>query len=117
MDHPTTLQTRLSVAIVLMNQGELDSSIEQFIGILGTQSRVHGRKHPNLARTMYDIVRAYERKGDIATATKFYKELFFMAEDFLGHNHPVQAATVDPQYIQYIRDCTLHIQYIRLRYV
>jgi tetratricopeptide (TPR) repeat protein len=94
IDHPTTLKTRLTMAVVLLHQAEMDKSIEKLTAILETQGRVHGPKHPNLAETMYHIGRAYEMKGDIVSAMKFFEESFFMAEKFLGHDHPSQACTL-----------------------
>ncbi len=67
---PGYVDAAINLSVALMIKGKIDRATETLISVY--------KNRPDDRRIIYNLALMYERKGDLDSATKLYKELYYM---------------------------------------
>jgi tetratricopeptide (TPR) repeat protein len=86
-DHPSTLNTRGSLATAYRDMGRVADAIPLFKLTLAARERVLGRDHPDTLISRNNLANAYRDTGRIAEAVPLIEQMLAARERMLGTNH------------------------------
>jgi hypothetical protein len=87
-EHPDTLRSVNSLAVLLANKGDYDGAEPLLRCALGAQERVLGREHPDTLRSVNSLALLLDNKGDCDGAEPLYRRAAESARKILGPDHP-----------------------------
>ncbi|KZP03768.1 TPR-like protein [Athelia psychrophila] len=93
-DHPETLATVHSLAILYEQQGRYDEAEVLYHRALGGQERQLGANHPATLATVHNLALLYEQQGRYDEAEVSYHRALRGQERQLGAHHPATLVTV-----------------------
>jgi tetratricopeptide (TPR) repeat protein len=93
-DHPNTLSTVHSMAIVFDNQGEYDKALEWDQRALDGREKTLGKDHPNTLSTVHNMAGVFTKQGEYDKALEWYQRALDGCEKTLGKDHPNTLCTV-----------------------
>src|SRR5271165_539223 len=88
LEHPYTLATQSSLALLLQLVGDLDEARQIYAEVSGKQERLLGRDHPNTMRTRMSLASLVGGAGDAVAARDQFAALLADSKRVLGPDHP-----------------------------
>jgi non-specific serine/threonine protein kinase/serine/threonine-protein kinase len=87
-DHPDTLGTMNSLAVLYWVQGRYDEAEPLFLATIEASQRVLGRDHPSTLASMHNLATLYNNQGLYDKAEPLFLETLEKHRRVLGEDHP-----------------------------
>jgi tetratricopeptide (TPR) repeat protein len=87
-DHPDTLNSRNTLAVVYRAAGRLDKAVSLHEQTLAARERVLGPDHPDTLKSRNNLALAYRAAGRLDEAIPLYEQTLADRERVLGPDHP-----------------------------
>ncbi len=92
-DHLEPAKTKVNIATVLQQQGELQQALDKYHEALPVLETTLGRNHPFVADTKNNIALVYENEAKYPEALQMHKEVLEVRLKIFGPDHPDVADT------------------------
>jgi non-specific serine/threonine protein kinase/serine/threonine-protein kinase len=87
-DHPDTLGTMNSLAVLYWVQGRYDEAEPLFVATIAASQRVLGHDHPSTLASMHNLATLYNNRGLYDKAEPLFLETLEKHQQVLGMDHP-----------------------------
>jgi serine/threonine-protein kinase len=87
-EHEEVASSKLAMAVLLQDLGDLEGAEPLFRESLATRQRLFGTEHPAVSETLSDLAYLLETKGDPVAAEELFREALAQDQEFFPPDDP-----------------------------